>query len=105
MTVAWYTVRTVVKSPPGVEPWYEERLTAWRATGIDQAIDLAWKETDEYAAAIDGENTGFAQAYGPLDEAPGEGVELFSLIRSSSLPSADYLVRFFSSGSEFQRTD
>ncbi len=47
--------------------------------------------------------TGFAQAYGPLDDDPGDGVEVFSLMRTSDRDAADYLTRFFDTGDERQQ--
>jgi hypothetical protein len=86
------------------DPLYEERVTLWRATSLDEAIALAEREAAEYASNVDAEYTGFAQAYHTDDE-PGHGAELFSLMRSSDLPPQAYLDRFFEDGNERQQAD
>ncbi|NYJ75631.1 hypothetical protein [Allobranchiibius huperziae] len=81
---------------------YEERITLWRATDMDAAIELAKAEALEYAADLDGEYTGLAQANQLSDEMePGAGV--FSLMRSSGLDTEDYLDHFFDTGTERQQ--
>ena len=48
-----------------------------------------------------GQALDFAQAYSLGDE-PGHGVEIFSLIRRSSLPPKEYIDRHFDTGTEHQ---
>ena len=88
---------------------YEERVTLWQAGGFDEAISLAEQEATEYAADVsDGtyqtEYVGLAQSYWLADEI-GQGAEVFSLIRESTLLADEYLARFFSTGEEHQRTN
>jgi hypothetical protein len=105
----WYSVRCVVAvgwPPEAVGNTYEERITLWRAESADQAVARAEAEAEDYAAEIeDGPSTytGLAQCYRLADE-PGDGAEVFSLMRESELAADDYLDRFFDTGSERQGT-
>lgn len=98
---AWFAVRCVVRhSGLGV---YEERLTLWQAENIDDAIGLAEDEARDYAQGVEPASyAGLAQAY-ELYGQPGHGAEIFSLMRESALPPAEYLTAFFDTGSERQR--
>ena len=106
----WFSVRCIfaVGWPPEADAAFEERVTLWRATSLDEAIERAEGEAREYASSIeDGPSTylGLAQVYRLVDE-PGEGAEVFSLIRRSELPADEYLDAFFDTGDECQqRTD
>jgi hypothetical protein len=103
----WFAVRCVFAvgwPPEAVGETYEERITLWRAPSAEEAIARAEAEAVEYAAVIeDGPSTytGLAQCYRLVDE-PGDGVEVFSLMRNSTLEPAAYLDRFFDTGSERQ---
>jgi hypothetical protein len=67
---SWYGVRCVFRHRElGV---YEERLTLWRATSLDEAISRGELEAHEYCADLDGvEYVDFAEAYRMFGE-PGE---------------------------------
>jgi len=102
----WYTVRCVFSHKFGATqrqkgPFYEERLTIWRAASLESAIRQAECEAEEYAALIGCEYLGLAQAYKMTDDL-GEGAEVFSLIRRSPLRAQKYIDRFFDSGNELQ---
>ena len=105
---AWYAVRcvfTVGWPPEAVGKTYEERITLWRAASADDAIARAEAEALEYAAAIEEEPSTyleFAQAY-QLSDDPGDGAEIFSLMRDSDLDPDGYIDRFFDTGTERQR--
>jgi hypothetical protein len=103
----WFSVRCVFQWTSYEEKPYEERLTLWRATNVEEAIAFAEKEAAAYAGSgYEMSYLGFAQAY-ILDEEegrPGHGVEVFSLLRSSELPPNEYLDRFFDTGEEHLRT-
>lgn len=94
----WYAVRCVFRHHPlGV---YEERLTLWTAGSPDEAIARAEAEAVVYCADLDGvEYVRFAEVY-TLPTAPGEGTEVFSLMRESGLPPGAYVERFFATGAE-----
>lgn len=105
----WYAVRCVFACgwPEDGPQRYEERITLWRASNFEQAIERAEAEAKEYAAGIEeapDTYLGLAQAY-KFDGPPADGVEVFSLIRRSDLASDEYLTAFFDTGREFQRTD
>jgi len=108
---AWFAVRTVVAEMEN-QPWgphdlgtgeidYEERITLWRAPSVDAAIAYAEAEAARYVEDVGGEALGFAQAYS-LGDDPGHGVEVFSLIRRSSLPPERYIDRHFDTGTEHE---
>jgi hypothetical protein len=96
--VAWFSVRCVFEIGEGM---YEERITIWQTGSADHAIELAEVDAEEYTEGI-GRYLGLAQSFEMYAE-PGAGAEIFSLIRSSGLDQADYLARFFSTGSEHTR--
>lgn len=103
--ISWFAVRCVftVGWPPEAKgKTYEERITLWRATSAEDAIDRAEAEAEEYAATIEEspcEYLGLAQAY-QLDDEPGDGAEVFSLMRDSALSPDAYTTRFFATGAE-----
>lgn len=95
---SWYGVRCVFRHLSlGV---YEERVTLWTARSSDEAIDRAETEAREYCEVLDEvEYVDFAEAF-RINELPGEGVEVFSLMRESELPPGEYVQRFFATGDE-----
>lgn len=95
---SWFAVRCVVHHADlGV---YEERVTLWQAASFDDAIELAEDDARNYAQDRNTASyAGLAQAY-ELYEQPGHGSEIFSLMRTSALPPAEYLTAFFDTGSE-----
>ncbi|MEU9289623.1 hypothetical protein AB0D57_34480 [Streptomyces sp. NPDC048275] len=96
--LSWYGVRCVFRHRDlGV---YEERVTLWTAGSPDEAIGRAEAEALEYCAALeDTEYTGFAESF-RMDGVPGEGAEVFSLMRESDLPADSYVGKFFATGRE-----
>jgi hypothetical protein len=107
---AWYAVRCIFRSgwpPEFAGRAYEERITLWQATSFDEAIERAEVEAEEYATSIlDAPDTylHLAQAY-QLDDDPGDGAEIFSLVRLSALQPEAYLERHFTTGTERQQDD
>lgn len=105
---SWYAVRCVfaVGWPPDARgKTYEERVTLWRAGSSEEAIERAEAEALEYAGTIDDSPSTYlelAQSYYLADE-PGDGAEVYSLMRDSDLPPEEYLDTFFDTGSERQR--
>ena len=88
---------------------FEERITLWRATSLDEAIAQAEEEAHEYCEGFDCKYVGLAQAYGPATSPGGEdaveitpGTEVFSLFRLSEFEPAEYVDHFFDTGSEVQ---
>ncbi|TDW71097.1 hypothetical protein [Kribbella pratensis] len=105
----WFAVRCVFASgwpPDRSTPLYEERITLWLAASAEEAIERAEVEAIEYAGAIEESPDtylGIAQSY-RLADTPGDGAEVFSLMRSSVLEPDEYLDAFFDTGTERQKT-
>ena len=108
--LSWFGVRCVFewKGQTGVRKrLYEERVLLWRAVDFDDAITKAEVEAVEYVAGREAADPGpsrylaFAQAYqlSEWDE-PGNGIEVFSMLRGSDLEPGKYLTRFFDTGDE-----
>jgi hypothetical protein len=102
-----YSVRCIFEVPKEdfntLEFLYEERITVWRAADIDEALDKAVKEAEDYSEAYSFTYTGLAQAYWMISKADLDGVEVFSLMRESDLSADEYLNAFFSTGNERQQ--
>ena len=106
----WFAVRCLFEKgwlPDDQEDSvYEERITLWRATSVEEAVARAEAEARTYAAAIPDapdRYLGLAQAFA-LSDGPADGAEVFSLLRGSTLPAEAYLDAFFDTGSERLRT-
>lgn len=102
----WYSVRCVfefssLKSENG-DKLFEERITMWNVSSIDEAISMAEAEAQVYASENDCIYLNFAQAY-DMPSSPDSGAEVFSLIRSDVLDGDDYVDRYFDTGGERQR--
>ncbi|ABS03669.1 hypothetical protein [Kineococcus radiotolerans] len=75
-------------------------MTLWWDTDMDQAIEKAEAEAQTCTSETTWppervtEHLGLTQAYALPDE-PGDGAEVFSLMRTSDLPPTVYLDRFF----------
>ncbi|MER7836725.1 hypothetical protein ABTY98_12615 [Streptomyces sp. NPDC096040] len=96
--LAWYGVRCVFRHRSlGV---YEERVTLWTARSLEEASGRAEAEAREHCEVLgDVDYVDSAEAF-RMDEVPGEGVEVFSLMRESGLPPGEYVQRFFATGNE-----
>jgi hypothetical protein len=100
----WFGVRCVFELDPetraGTDPRaFEERITIWRASGFQMAIELAEAEAVDYATILHAKYLGFAQAY-KIEGPPTQSTEVFSLIRQSELAPRAYLSAFFDTGRE-----
>ena len=110
--MGWYSVRCIFQLngiPAGTGPHegpYEERITLWRADDFDTAIELAENEALDYIEDTDWAYLGLAQCFYLGDDITQilQGTEVYSLIRSSTLPPEEYLDRFFDTGTEHQRS-
>ncbi len=78
---------------------YEERITLWQASSLEQALNLAEKEASTYGSG-DMEYLGFLQAFALFDLIPASSIEVFSLLRESDLEPKQYLDAFFDTGHE-----
>jgi hypothetical protein len=101
----WFSVRSVYR----FEGWaegrdvYEERVVLLKAEDFDAAIAKAEIEADCYVTDLqDGEVVPIFQCYAMFDE-PGDGAEIFSLMRVSDLEPDAYVDHFFETGEERQR--
>ena len=104
--VDWFAVRCIIDHGQDDERKghaYEERITLWRAASFDEAMERAEAEAIEYAAILtDVRVTDLVQAF-KLFEQPGDGAEVFSLIRLHESPPDAYIDAFFDTGTEFQQ--
>jgi len=99
----WYSVRSIFEWDRGV---FEERVTLWQATSLDQAITYAEREALTYSSGDQVHDivfVGLLQAYEIGEAQPTSGTELFSLLRDSGLSKHEYVSRFFDTGSEHQQ--
>lgn len=83
------------------ESTYEERIVIVLAADFADAIAKAEDEAAEYVDGLNAEYVGLAQPYALSDD-PGDGAEVFSLMRDSDLGPEEYLDAFFSTGDERQ---
>jgi hypothetical protein len=100
--MGWFAVRSIYRfgAQDDRRPTYEERVVLFEAATADVAIARAEVEAVAYAEVLgDCEPTGLFQSYWLFDE-PGDGAEVFSLMRSSELEPDDYLDSFFDTGDE-----
>ncbi len=100
--MGWYSVRCVLRTEADSR-LFEERITIWQAKTADHAVERAEVEVREYARPLGMRYLGLAQAY-ELPDDPGDGVEVFSLMRESDLSDNAYLDAFFDTGKERQRS-
>jgi hypothetical protein len=100
----WFAVRCVFRWTEAGERPYEERITLWRTADLETALARAEMEAREYAENTEVTYLGLAQGYetGKTELTPGS--EVFSLLRQSVLPPAEYLDRHFDTGGEHQGT-
>lgn len=110
MTVEWYGVRCLFghgRSEVEGAHVYEERIVILQATSFEEAVTKAEQDAETYASTHRGvEYLGLSQAYEIADELADDPrqqcAEVFSLMRSSTLPAQDYIRRFFATGSEHE---
>jgi hypothetical protein len=78
---------------------YEERITIWRAESPEEALEKGLEEADRYATdtrfAI--ERIHYARSVEMFDP-PGEGTEVWSVMRDSWLPPKEYVERYVIEG-------
>ncbi|MEU4272575.1 hypothetical protein [Streptomyces sp. NPDC026092] len=93
---AWYSVRTFYRWLTWEDRPYEERVVLFRARSLDDALELAERESAEYAGESDFEVLDLMQAYriSDVDEEVGAGTEVFSKLHALDLPSNEFLDRY-----------
>lgn len=98
-----YSVRCIFRWAPRpnqkAKHLYEERITLWQANDMDHAIQLAEQEAEIYATE-DMEFLGLSQAFELFEQIQANGVEVFSLLRSSDLEPDSYIDAFFDTDNE-----
>ncbi len=102
--MVWYAVRSFYRfDPPDGEGQgvYEERVVIFDADDVDAVMAMAEQEADEYADTVGAESLDCFQSFVLADQ-PGQGAEVFSLMRNSDLDASAYLDRFFDTGDERQ---
>ncbi len=103
-----YTVRSIIRWAPRQDQQkqylYEERITAWNAISLDEALELAEAEAKTYAMDKGFVALDLFQGYWLFDEVGilPQGSEIFSLIRESNLDADPYLDAIFDTGTERQ---
>lgn len=103
----WYAARCVfrwksVTPEASGHQIYEERIVLIRAENFEDARHRAEGEARQYAADTDAEFFDFVEVFHLFDRKIIDGTEIFSLIRESQLPPADYVERFFKTGKEYR---
>ena len=97
---AWYAARCIFRHPR-VRPMahrrhlYEERLLLLRAASAEEAMRLAEREASAYAAATDAEYLGFVETFQLFERGLASGMEVFSLMRSSSRAPRAFISRYY----------
>ncbi|MGW1813774.1 hypothetical protein ACWCQM_09420 [Streptomyces sp. NPDC002125] len=93
---AWYGARTFYRWLSWENRPYEERVVLFRAASLDEAIELAGRESAEYAEEGGFEVLDMVQAYRICDgdEEVGAGTEVFSALHALDLPANAFLDRY-----------
>ena len=77
---------------------YEERVTIWHADTLDEARSRAIAEADTYAGETGATRIDYVRETFRMFDPPGEGIEVWSSMRSSWLPPDEYVARFVTEG-------
>ncbi|MEU7070123.1 DUF4288 domain-containing protein [Streptomyces narbonensis] len=93
---AWYSARTFYRWLTSENQPYEERVVLFQARSLDEAIELAERESAEYAGESDFEVLDMVQVYriSDGDEEVGAGTEVFSKLHALELPANEFLDRY-----------
>ena len=108
-----FSVRTIVdwsnthynKEDSRSKYLYEERITIWKATTAEEAIEYAEMSDKNYCEGSEMRIVEFAQSYVVDEEEIADlkqGAEVYSLLRGSDLEVEDYIDAFFDTGLEKQ---
>ena len=81
---------------------YEERITIWKTSSFEKAIELAEREAEQYEKDADCKYIGLSQAFQMFDEVFENGTEVFSLMRENNYSPKMYIKTYFDKGSERQ---
>jgi hypothetical protein len=102
----WYSVRFIFVHTPAdpAEPTtYQERITVWLASSVDEAFKRAEIEAKAYVQTLDPQRwalheVALEQSYLHVGEL-GDGSEVFSQIRNSTLRPDQYISMYTDAGS------
>ncbi|MER6250546.1 hypothetical protein ABT224_04015 [Streptomyces sp. NPDC001584] len=92
----WYGARTFYRWLTWENRPYEERVVLFRARSLGEAVELAERESAEYAREGDFEVLEMVQVYRISDgeEEVGAGTEVFSKLHALDLPPHEFLDRY-----------
>ena len=79
---------------------YEERIVLLRANSFDAAIIAGEADAEDYAKQTGSRYVGYIMTYHLFNEVIGEGTEVYSLMRSSSLSVDEFLNHYYDDGTE-----
>lgn len=103
----WYSVKCIFEhndlAHEAEATVYEERIVILRAIGFDDAITQGEAEAQEYVAGIGNDSigyTGFISAYRTGEDELAERMEVYSLMRETTLSREDFLTQYYDDGSE-----
>lgn len=107
MNGLWFSARAILlcgNSEDG-QQLYEERIILCSANSEEQASRKAFMEFEKFAEKFGYELLPDIQLFAIENESNSieDGVEVFSLLRKSSLRKDEYFERFFDTGQECQR--
>ncbi|MFG3344519.1 hypothetical protein ACGF1Z_05590 [Streptomyces sp. NPDC048018] len=105
---AWYGVRSFYRWLTWENRPYEERVVLFRARSLDEALELAERESAEYAREGGFDVLDMLQAYRISDgdgEEVGAGTEVFSLLHALDLPANGFLDRYDAGPTHTQTTE
>ncbi|MEU7021145.1 hypothetical protein ABZ990_10885 [Streptomyces sp. NPDC046203] len=94
---AWFSARTFYRWPTWENQPYEERVVLFRAWSLDEAVELAERESATYAGENGLDVLDLVQAYrisDDGDEEVGAGTEVFSQLHALDLPAHEFLDRY-----------
>lgn len=101
----WYGARCVFRfdgmSDDDPTPAFEERVTLHRAESFEEAAEAAIRAAQAYEAEPGPVFVGTVDVY-RLAEEPGDGAEVFSLLRQNEASASEYVCRFVRTGSEVE---
>ena len=101
----WYAAKCIFKHHPdstnALKALYEERVVLFQAQNFDDAVNQAEAEAAEYCADSGRcAYVGYVDIYHLPEDHVGHRVEVYSLMRESSLSADEYLNRFYDTGNE-----
>ncbi|MFE7553814.1 DUF4288 domain-containing protein [Streptomyces gardneri] len=104
---AWYSARTFYRWLTWKNRPYEERVVLFRARSLDEAVELAERESAAYAAESGFEVLDMVQAYriSEGDEEMGAGTEVFSVLHALDLSADEFLDRYDSGPAHTQSSE